>query len=65
MNTLQDMANGKPIMHSTAEKVAQACGKALKQTFTHTESRGKLEDGTIARIRTADFLNGCKERAAS
>lgn len=53
MNTLRDMANGKPIMRSTAEKVAQACGKTLKQTFTLTESRGELEDGTIARIRTA------------
>lgn len=53
MNTLRDMANGKPVMRSTAEKVAQACGKTLKQTFTLTESRGELEDGTIARIRTA------------
>ena len=53
MNTLRDMANGKPVMRSTAEKIAQACGKTLKQTFTLTESRGELEDGTIARIRTA------------
>lgn len=53
MNTLRDMANGKPVMRSTAEKVAQACGKTLKQAFTLTESRGELEDGTIARIRTA------------
>lgn len=53
MNTLRDMANGKSVMRSTAEKVAQACGKTLKQTFTLTESRGELEDGTIARIRTA------------
>ena len=53
MNTLRDMANGKPVMRSTAEKVAQVCGKTLKQAFTLTESRGELEDGTIARIRTA------------
>ena len=53
MNTLRDMANGKLVMRSTAEKVARACGKTLKQAFTLTESRGELEDGTIARIHTA------------
>ena len=53
LNTLRDMANGKAVKKSTAERVAQACGKTLKQAFTLTESKGGLEDGTIARIRTA------------
>ena len=53
MNTLRDMANGKAVMRSTAEKVSKACGKTLKQTFTLAESSGGLEDGTIARVRTA------------
>ena len=53
MNTLRDMANGKAVMRSTAERVAQACGGTLKQAFTLAESGGSLEDGTIARVRTA------------
>lgn len=53
MNTLRDMAKGKAVMRSTAERVAQACGRTLKQAFTLAESGGGLEDGTIARVRTA------------
>lgn len=53
MNTLRDMANGKAVMRSTAERVALACGRTLKQAFTLSESGGGLEDGTIARVRTA------------
>ena len=53
MNTLRDMAKGKAVMRSTAERVAQACGRTLKQAFTLSESGGGLEDGTIARVRTA------------
>lgn len=53
MNTLRDMAKGKAVMRSTAERVAQACNRTLKQAFTLAESGGGLEDGTIARVRTA------------
>jgi len=53
MNTLRDMAKGKAVMRSTAERVAQACGRTLKQAFALAESGGGLEDGTIARVRTA------------
>lgn len=53
MDALKTLADGDTVLKETAERVADAAGKSLKDVFICEESGCGLDSGTIARVRTA------------
>lgn len=53
MSTLRTLGDGGTVIKETAERVAEALGKKLKEVFVAEEIGGGLDVGTIKRIRTA------------
>jgi len=53
MNTIRTLGNGGTVMKDTAERLATALGKKLKEIFVVEEIGGGLDVGTVKRVRTA------------
>lgn len=53
MAALKELTDGGTVVRETAQRIADAMGKPLKEIFECTESNSPLESGTIARVRTA------------
>ena len=51
--TLREAARGTPVTKPTAEKIAAAIGKPLKEAFALEKKGGGLDPQTIIRVRTA------------